>query len=236
MDPHELQSILRGAQEARRGALDEPTGKRILAGYGIAVPNAVVLAGDGSFAQVEGRLKQPYVLKLISPDVIHKTEMGGVRLNLASTQALEQAAGEIRQRVEAAGARVEGWLVEEMAEPGVEVVVGGLRDPEFGPMVMIGLGGIFVEIFKDVSFRICPVTRGDALQMVDELQSNPLLKGARGKEGVSIDALVETILRVGGEDGVLMHGQPQVAELDINPLIVSRHGAVAVDARFILDQ
>ena len=135
-----------------------------------------------------------------------------------------------------ASARVDGFLVEEMAPPGQEIVVGGVRDPQFGPLVMVGLGGVFVEVLADVSFRICPITRLDAEEMLDELKGAALLKGARGRKPASRAAIVDVLLKVGGEDGLLMRHAADMQEADINPLIVSETGAVAVDARFVLTQ
>ena len=113
-------------------------------------------------------------------------------------------------------------------------VIGGLRDPQFGPLVMVGLGGIFVEVLRDVSFRICPITRLDAAEMLNELKGVAILDGARGMKPVSIDAIIDVLMKVGGENGLLMQHADDVAEADINPLVVSGNGAVAVDARFIL--
>ena len=131
-------------------------------------------------------------------------------------------------------ARIEGFLVEEMAPAGQEIVVGGVRDPQFGPLVMVGLGGIFVEVLADVSFRICPITRRDAGEMLDELKGAALLRGARGRKPVSRTAIVDVLLKIGGEGGLLMTHAQDIAEADINPVVVSEHGAVAVDARFVL--
>ncbi|HSF20897.1 MAG TPA: acetate--CoA ligase family protein, partial [Burkholderiales bacterium] len=133
-------------------------------------------------------------------------------------------------------ARIDGFLLEEMAPAGVELVVGGLRDPQFGPLVMVGLGGVFVEVLADVAFRICPITRLDAEEMLDELKGAALLGGTRGRKPVSRDAIVDVLLKVGGERGLLMTHGEDIAEADINPLIVSEQGTVAVDARFVLTQ
>jgi acyl-CoA synthetase (NDP forming) len=133
-----------------------------------------------------------------------------------------------------ASARVEGWLIEEMAPAGQEIVIGGLRDPDFGPLVMVGLGGIFVEVLADVSFRICPITRLDAEEMIDDLKGAAILRGARGRKPVSRDAIIDVLLKIGGDDGLMMNHAEQIKEADINPLIVSDTGAIAVDARFIL--
>ena len=121
-----------------------------------------------------------------------------------------------------------------MAPAGQEIVVGAVRDPDLGPMVMVGLGGIFVEVLADVAFRICPITRLDVVEMLDELKGAAILNGARGRQPVSRDAIVDVLLKVGGEDGLLMQHAGDFKEVDINPLIVSASGAVAVDARFIL--
>jgi acyl-CoA synthetase (NDP forming) len=131
-------------------------------------------------------------------------------------------------------ARVEGYLVEEMAPAGQEIVVGAVRDPDFGPMIMVGLGGIFVEVLADVAFRICPITRLDAVEMLDELKGAAILTGARGRQPVSRDAIIDVLLKIGGDDGLLVRHAEDFKEADINPLIVSATGAVAVDARFIL--
>jgi acyl-CoA synthetase (NDP forming) len=114
------------------------------------------------------------------------------------------------------------------------MVVGGLRDPQFGPLLMVGLGGIFVEVLADVAFRICPIRRIDAEEMLDELKGAAVLEGARGRRPVSRDAIVDILMKIGGEQGLLMRHSADIAELDINPLIVSESGAVAVDARLIL--
>jgi len=129
---------------------------------------------------------------------------------------------------------VEGWLIEEMAPAGQEMVIGGLRDPDFGPLVMLGLGGIFVEVLKDVSFRICPISRIDAEEMIDELKGAPVLKGARGRKPASREAIIEALLKIGGDNGLLVELENDIEEADVNPLIVSETRAVAVDARFIL--
>jgi hypothetical protein len=133
-----------------------------------------------------------------------------------------------------ANSRLDGFLVEEIAQPGQEIVIGGLRDPDFGPLVMVGLGGIFVEVLADVAFRICPITPLDAEEMLGELKGAALLEGARGRAQISKPAIIEALLKIGGENGLLMRHATQISEADINPFIVSEQGGVAVDARFIL--
>lgn len=228
------QQLIEQARRDGRRALDETAGKALLAAYGIAVPRSVVVAGaqeaDGALAKLEA----PFVVKVISPDILHKSDAGGVKINLETVAEVQEAIREMMRDPRIAEARIDGFLVEEMAPAGQEMVIGGLRDPQFGPLVMAGLGGIFVEVLADVAFRICPITRLDAEEMLDELKGAALLKGARGRTPVSREAIVDALLKVGGEEGLLMRHAEDIREADINPLIVSPEGAVAVDARFIL--
>lgn len=229
-------SILKSAVAAGRTSLTEAEGKKLIADRGIRVPRSVVVPDAASAVNCLSGLSGPFVVKVMSPDIIHKSDAGGVALGLADADAVAAAIEQMAGRPAIREADVSGWLVEEMAPPGKEVVIGGFRDPQFGPMLMVGLGGIFVEVLKDVSFRLCPVTRDDALAMLKELRGYHLLTGARGESGVDLDSLVDVMMRVGGEDGVLMQGVDHIAELDLNPVLVSEHGATAVDARFILDE
>ena len=224
------------ARKQNRAALDERAGKELLAAYGVTVPRSVVMPGVAEVAAALGKLNLPVVVKVMSPDILHKSEARAVRLNITSSEELAMACEEILANARAykKDARIEGFLVEEMAPAGQEIVVGGVRDPQFGPLVMVGLGGIFVEVLADVSFRICPITRRDAGEMLDELKGAALLRGARGRKPVSRTAIVDVLLKVGGEGGLLMTHAQDIAEADINPIVVSEHGAVAVDARFVL--
>jgi acyl-CoA synthetase (NDP forming) len=227
-------NVIEAARKQNRSALDEQAGKALLAEFGVAVPQSVIVAGVTDVAQKTKSLKFPVVVKVMSPDILHKSDAGGVKVGLRSAAEVEGAIQTMMQQPAIAAARIDGFLVEEMAPPGQEMVIGGLRDPQFGPMVMVGLGGIFVEVLADVSFRICPITRIDAQEMIAELKGAAILKGARGRKAVSQEAIVDALLKVGGENGLLMQHAADLAEADINPLIVSESGAVAVDARFIL--
>ena len=231
MDPR---STIAEARACGRGALDEATGKALLAHYGIAVPRSVVISRPED-AEVSLRdVRFPVVAKVVSGDILHKSDAGGVRVNLRTAADVRNAIREMAALPAIARARVDGWLIDEMVPPGQEVVVGGLRDPQFGPLVMVGLGGIFVEVLSDVAFRICPITRVDAEEMLEELKGGAVLKGARGREPASREAIVDVLLKMGGETGLLMQHADDIREADINPLIVSAMGAVAVDARIIL--
>ena len=231
MSTHDLISA---ARKQKRTALDELAAKQLLAAHGVAVPKSVVVPGAAEVASAFAGLRPPLVVKVMSPDILHKSDAGGVAVNLKTAGDVEDAIKKMMQRPAIAAARIDGFLVEEMAPAGQEMVVGGLRDAQFGPLVMVGLGGIFVEVLADVAFRICPVTRLDAGEMLDELRGAAILKGARGGKPVSREAIIETLLKVGGENGLLMRHADDIRETDINPLIVSETGAVAVDARFIL--
>ena len=228
------QELLAAARALGRSALDERAGKQLLAGCGVAVPRSAVIGDGGAVAAACAALKPPYALKVMSPEILHKSDVGGVRVMLADAAAVEAALRDMMATPTIARARLDGFLLEEMAPPGQEMVVGGVLDPQFGPLVMTGLGGVFVEVLADVAFRICPITALDAAEMLDELKGAPLLKGARGRKPVSRDALIDVLLKVGGEDGLLVRHATDIREADINPLIVSEGGAVAVDARFIL--
>lgn len=228
------QELIQRARRNGRSALDEMAGKQLLAAYGIAVPRSVVVPGaqetDGALAA----LKAPFVVKVVSPDILHKSDAGGVKVNLKTVAEVQEAIREMMRSPRIAQARIDGFLVEEMAPGGQEMVIGGLKDPQFGPLIMVGLGGIFVEVLADVAFRICPITRLDAEEMLDELRGAALLRGVRGRAPVSREAIIDALLKVGGEEGLLMRHAQDIKEADINPLIVSPKGAVAVDARFIL--
>ncbi len=234
MATSDLDAVLAEARKRGATALDEPDGKRILATFGIDVPRSCVVRPDDDIHEAVSAMSPPFALKVVAAGVVHKSDVGGVHLDLRTAGEVEVVIARMRTSLVAKGIEPHGWLIEEMVAGGVEVVVGGLVDPEFGPMVMVGLGGVFVEVLKDVAFRICPITALDAVEMVEELQGGPLLRGARGKPPVSIDALVKVMLRLGGKDGLLLACADRVAEIDINPLIVTPHRAYAVDARFIL--
>ncbi|MES2563898.1 MAG: acetate--CoA ligase family protein [Pseudomonadota bacterium] len=226
--------LINQARAQGRNALDEAGGKALLAQYGVAVPKTVVVKSEQEVEGALSSLKLPVVVKVVSPEILHKSDAGGVKVNLQSVDAVREAIRTMAALPKINSARVDGWLIEEMAPAGQEMVIGGLRDPDFGPLVMVGLGGIFVEVLADVSFRICPITQLDAEEMIDELKGAAILKGARGRRPVSRAALLDVLMKIGGENGLLMQHAAEISEADINPLIVSDTAAVAVDARFIL--
>lgn len=226
--------LIERARAAGRKALDEANGKALLAAHGVAVPRSCAVRDPQEAAAAVAGLTPPFAVKVMSPDILHKSDVGGVKINLQNVDEVAAAIRAMLKMPAIRAARVEGFLVEEMAPRGRELVVGGIRDPQFGPLVMVGLGGIFVEVLKDVSFRICPITRLDAEEMLAELKGAALLDGARGTLPASRAAIVDVLLKIGGEGGLLMTYAADISETDINPLIVSDTRAVAVDARFIL--
>ena len=176
--------------------------------------------------------ERPVALKIVSPQITHKTDVGGVKLNLNSPEEVAAAFDEIvaAARKAAPDATIEGVSVQQMARPGTEIIVGVSTDPQFGPVLMFGLGGVLVEVLKDVSFRIIPIVARDARQMIHEIKGFPLLEGYRGQDPADLAALESLLLRV--SDFVEQH--PEVSELDLNPVFAYKDGALAVDARIVL--
>jgi len=213
--------------------MNEKAGKELLAEFGIASPRSFV-ARDADDARTRAaQMTAPFVVKVVSPDILHKSDAGGVALGLRDAGEVAAAIGRMRGLPAIGGARIDGWLVEEMVPRGLEVAIGGINDPQFGPMVMLGLGGIYIELLKDVSFRLCPITREDARAMVDELATSRLFDGFRGAPAYDRVLVVEALLKIGGEGGLFMSRQDEIEEIDINPLIHTGDRLIAVDARFI---
>jgi acyl-CoA synthetase (NDP forming) len=227
-------NLITEARKAGRGSLTEAEGKQLLESFGVRAPRSMQVKGAKEASLAIRDLKAPYVVKVVSPDILHKSDAGGVKLNLQGVDEVVDAIQSMANQPLIREANVEGYLIEEMLPPGQEVVVGAVRDVYFGPMVMVGLGGIFVEVLKDVSFRICPIDEQDAWQMLEELRGAAILDGVRGGEAVDKQAIVDVIMRLAGPDGLLMKLDDELTEVDINPLIVSSAGAIAADARFIL--
>jgi acyl-CoA synthetase (NDP forming) len=213
--------------------LTEVESKELLKKAGIPVVEAKLARSKKEAVSISKELGFPVVLKISSPDVVHKSDSGGVRLGLANAAQAGKAYSEIISSVKKTypEAQIEGVSVQPMAPPGVEVIVGMSKDPQFGPVLMFGLGGILVEVLKDVSFRIVPVTERDAREMIKEIKGYPLLQGYRGQKPASIPALEQLVVKV----SQFVENNPQVKELDLNPIFAYPDKAVAVDARIILE-
>ena len=226
--------LIDAARKSGRGALNEADGKRILVEYGITVPKFVIVDETQDVGSAIAGMSGPFAVKVMSQDILHKSDVGGVVLNAIGAEGIREAINNISSQSQVLAARVDGFLVEQMCQHGREIVIGAVHDRQFGPMIMVGLGGIFVEILQDVAFRLCPLTRRDAVSMLEELRSARLLDGARGHKAVDREAIVELLLKIGGPQGLLMTLGEEIAELDLNPVFVGERGAVVADARFIL--
>jgi acyl-CoA synthetase (NDP forming) len=199
----------------------------LLACYGIAMASWLMAGTPEEAAEAAVELGAPVALKAVAPGLIHKTEVGAVRLELDGAEQVRVVAGEMLAAVAAAGYTVEGFLVQRMVPDGVELLVGVVHDPSFGPVVACGAGGTAVELLKDVAVRLTPLTDRDAAEMVRSLQTFPLLDGYRGAPKADVATLEELLLRV----AALVEAHPQVAELDLNPVRALVEGVAVVDAR-----
>lgn len=226
--------IFEKAKKEGRLILTEYESKKLLKQAGIPVVETRLAKTQKETVLMSQKIGFPVVLKIASPDVIHKSDSGGVKLSLNNVAGVKKAYGEIMERVGELypNAVIYGITVQKMARPGTEVIVGTSKDPQFGPVIMFGLGGIFVEVLKDVSFRVIPLNRRDAQEMIKEIKGYPLLQGMRGKEPVNIRVLVDIILKISN----LIEENPQIKELELNPIFAYGDGAVAVDARIILER
>ncbi len=212
-------------------AIGEEEAMALLAHYGFAFPKRGLARTSKEAAAIATRIGFPVVMKISSPEILHKTDVGGVKVGVKTAAEVEDAFLEItaNARRSMPDAFIKGVMLYEMIRGGKEVILGVTVDRTFGPMIMFGLGGIYVEVLKDVSFRIAPVTRREARAMVNEIRTAALLKGARGEKPADLEAVADTIVRL----SELVTDFPEIQELDINPLVVMEQGAVALDARII---
>ncbi len=228
------QQLIDKVRKEGRTILTEIEAKELLKQAGINVIETRLATSREEALSMSKKMGFPVALKITSPDVVHKSDAGGVKLNLETEEQAGQAYDDIIAAVKRQypDAVIQGVSVQKMARPGVEVIIGVSKDAQFGPVIMFGLGGILVEILKDVSFRIVPLEKRDAREMIREIKGYPVLEGYRGQEPVDVENLEELILKV--SDFVDKH--PGIEELDLNPVIAYGDGAVAVDARVILGE
>ena len=231
-DVRSIERLLADARREGHAALTEPETKTMLAHAGITVPAGTVATSAAHAARLARRIGFPVVLKIVSRDVAHKSDVGGVALDLRSEQAVRLAYARILQRVRKAcgGARVDGVLVMPHLR-GTEVILGATQDGQLGPVVVCGLGGTAVELLGDVSFRLVPIDERDAREMLGEIRSAPLLNGYRGAPAVDIAGIVRALLSLSRLMGRFSH---LIREIEINPMVVTPRGAVAVDALAVL--
>lgn len=225
--------IIKQAQSQKRSLLNEVESKAVLAEIGIPVTKTQLAATSADAVKLASELGYPVVLKILSNDVAHKSDVGGVKVGLRDGKEVEAAYNEIIANVKKAQptAHIDGVSVQPQARAGTEVVLGMSKDPQFGPVLMFGLGGILVEILKDVSFRIVPLTNRDAAQMVREIKAFPVLQGYRGMEPADLATLEKAILTLSD----FVEKNPEIKEMDLNPVFAYKDGAIAVDARIILE-
>lgn len=227
-----IESIVAQARAEGRSLLSEIEAKEVLHQAGVAVERAVLATTIEAARTHAEQIGYPVVLKIVSPDISHKSDIGGVKVGLEDADAVTAAFDEIMRNANAAApdANITGIAVQHMAPQGTEIIVGMTTDPQFGPVVMFGLGGIMVEVMKDVSFRIVPVSERDAAQMIDEIKGKAILDGVRGQPPLDKAAIAKAILAV----SEFVEHNPDIQELDLNPMMVYAEGAIAVDARIAL--
>ena len=227
-----LSEAIERARREDRSVLTEVESKQVLAAAGIPVAEATLATSADEAAKAAAKAGLPVVLKIVSPDVTHKSDVGGVKVGLEDEAAVRAAYDDIVAAVKERQpkARIDGVAVQAMARPGTEVIVGMSKDPQFGPVLMFGLGGIFVEVLKDVSFRIVPLEERDAREMIDEIKGRAVLDGARGGEPADVGALAGLLLQL----SAFAEANPQVEELDLNPVFAYEDGCIAVDARIVV--
>ena len=234
-DKDKAASIFQACMAAGNFSLTEKTARDIISAYGFCVPKGTLAKDAQDAASAAEQIGYPVVMKIASDDISHKSDVGGVKVNLKNSQEVLAAYNDMMTNIpgKVPGARIDGVMIQQMLMGGAEVILGITRDAQFGPLLMFGLGGIYVEVLKDISFRVCPVTRIDAEKMVKEIKTYALLKGVRGQKGINFEELYQAIEKL----SALACDFPQIQEIDINPLKVYPEGqgpAVAVDARVIL--
>jgi len=237
VDRQAVKEILDKVRSEGRLSIGDAEARGILQGYGLAIPQSEIAKTPDKAIEIATRIGYPVVLKIASPDILHKTDIGGVKVGLSSAADVQDAFELMVYRAQryVPEARIWGCLVQEMVPSGgIEVLVGMNRDPQFGPLVTFGLGGIYVETLKDVTFRVAPFSKAEAANMLEEIRARALLDGVRGNPPVDKKAIIEALLRM----GQLVQDFPEIVELDINPLIVyqENQGAIAIDMRLVLKE
>ncbi len=222
-----INKIVKDVKNQERYQLIESEARDVLICAGIDIPEGKVVKDMDGCIRAAEEIGYPVVLKVVSEDIVHKMDLGGVVVGISDEEDVKEAYQAILSRVKKRKpvARIRGISVSKMIQGGKEVVVGGMADPTFGPVVMFGLGGIYVEVFQDVEFRIAPLTLDEAHEMISDIDSFPLLLGSRGQSCKDLDALADMICRVGD----IVHEVEHIKELDLNPVLALENGAKALD-------
>lgn len=226
-----MHKIIHRAKKEKRSLL-ETEAKELLREYGIPVPDFKLIKSEDEIAGLAKEINFPIVMKIVSPDIIHKTDAGGVKLNIKNETEARLAYREIISQAKKYNneARISGAIVYTMVPQGTEIIMGMMKDPHFGPVIMFGLGGIFVEVLKDISFRILPIEERDAREMITEIKGYEILKGVRGEGSKDIKAIKILLMKI----SQLSMENPEIKEIDLNPVFVFNKGLQVVDARMIL--
>jgi acetyl coenzyme A synthetase (ADP forming)-like protein len=229
----QVRQVLDRVKAEGRTSLTAPEGKAVCDAYGIAVPKEGVATSAAEAARLAGEMGFPVVAKIVSPEILHKTEAGGVLVGLKSADEVQKGYDTIVANAKKydAKARIQGVQIQQMVKGGQEVIIGAVTDPSFGKLVAFGLGGILVEVLKDATFRLAPASKEDAMSMLDGIQAAEMLKGVRGQDPVNRDALADIIQRV----SQLVSDFPEISEMDLNPVFASKDGAIAADVRIVVD-
>lgn len=232
-DKAKVRQILDAVKASGRNALTAPEGKLVCDAYGIAVPQEGVAKSAAEASKMASSMGFPVVMKIVSPDILHKTEAGGVMVGVKNADEAASAYDQIVANAKKykADAKIEGIQVQQMIKGGQEVIVGAMTDNSFGKLVAFGMGGVLVEVLKDVTFRLAPATREDAASMLDGIQAAEMLRGVRGGKPVNREALQDVIVRV----SQLVSDFPEIAEMDLNPIFASETGAIAADVRIVVN-
>jgi len=229
----EIPRIFSQAAKEGRKSLLETEAKTLCMEYDIPVTRFKLAKDEDEAAKYATAIGFPIVLKIVSPDIVHKSDVGGVIVGIKNLRHVRTGYRQIVKNVKKHNpdAKIVGILVQEMAPSGTEVIVGSIKDPQFGPAIMFGLGGVFVEVLKDVTFRIAPITEDEAAEMISEVKAYPLLKGYRNTPPADLKAITKILVNTSR----LVTEHPEIKELDLNPIMVYEKGAKAVDARIILE-
>ncbi|MFQ6016288.1 MAG: acetate--CoA ligase alpha subunit [Anaerolineae bacterium] len=227
-----VQQLFNDVRADGRLAIGDAEARDMMQAYGLPIPRSRLATSQGRAVKYAEEIGYPVAMKIVSPDILHKTDIGGVKLNVGSAEEVRQNFAILLQQAMERMPQAEVWgvLVQEMVRKGREVIIGMSRDPQFGPLIMFGLGGIYVEVLEDVTFRIAPLSRLDAEEMIKGIRSYPLLRGVRGEKPADTEAMVDVLLRV----SQMVTDFSEIVELDINPLVVYNQGAVALDMRLAL--
>jgi len=226
-----MHQIIEKAKKEKRSLL-ETEAKELLREYGIPVPDFKLIKSEEEITELTKEINFPIVMKIVSPDIIHKTDAGGVKIGIKTEKEARIAYQEIIFKAKKYNkeAKISGVIVYPMVLQGTEIIIGIMKDPHFGPVIMFGLGGIFVEVLKDISFRILPMEERDAREMITEIKGCEILKGVRGEGPKDIKAIKNLLLKI----SQLALENPEISEIDLNPVFVFEKGLQVIDARMIL--